>query len=456
MLATQLRQSGSILRRSGCVAHWRCTGGPAAQRGTIRDLTGGLPLTAYGAPAVSFDGTGDYVEMFYYGAGPAILSNVAYAWFAVRVVPTAVNCAIIYLGSNETAGGYDLRVSVGSGYRIDVMANVSGTTRTAVTAANAVPQNQASYLLVCVDVANSRAIIWVNGALVGSYAFNAALGAATYPTTTTKHLSLGAQTRTTWPYIGKISLAGLAGKSVIATLADAKFFHDFPVQFLKQRIGTTLADYWLCNEGTGAPVTSASGTRNGTITGASWDVGANGGQPWPGGADSFQGGGKTFDGVDDYAAATDAADLLDIPGDATYLFAFKPDNLDAAYGLYDRVDLGDGAGIEIAALADATMQAADGTNLLESGADLTAGAINVVALAIDSGAGEGQWYVNGAASGAAGTLVVPTKAGKIVRLGIATAIGTYLPGTIYETQIYNRELSLGEIKALTGRLRRYN
>lgn len=446
MVAT--RQRG-IYRPSGCVAHWRLTGGPPAQRGTILDLAGGLPLTAYGRPAVAFDGSGDYIDMFYAGAGPTILSGKAYAWLAARVVPSAITGAVIYLGSNETAAGYDFRVAVVAGYAVEIRANVAGTYRIATTAVGAVPQNQVSYLLVCVDVANSLAIVWRNGALVGSYAFNDVLGAATYPTITIKYLSLGAQAHNTYPYAGKISLAGLAGKTAIATLADAKFFNDFPVQFLQQRIGTTAADYWLCNEGTGAGVASASGTRDGTITNATWDVGANGGG-------SFSGGGAVLDGVDDYAGATDAGDLLDLPGDATYVIAFRPDDLDANYGLYDRVDIGDGAGLEVAVNADGSLVAGDGSNMAASAVGAAvANGLCVAALVIDGTGTEAQWYVNGAASAAANTLDVPTKSGKIVRLGLANVIGTYLPGTIYEAMAFDRQLSLGEIKALTGRMRRY-
>ncbi|MFH1616919.1 MAG: hypothetical protein ABIG61_17775 [Planctomycetota bacterium] len=301
-------------------------GHPGQRRGTVNDLSGkNNHGTIYGSPCLYFDGVNDEAAIpnnpdFFGGHSMAMVA----CWFNTATTGSYRT----FYGERFTAtSGSRLVVYITNTGEIYIGArSASGDTYRTATAADTFADDVWHSLIAVADVNAGKGYIWVDGVVpagwAGGVAFSGAFGQSTFSSTGgIKNQKWGIE-MTTWDYKGYMQWLGLKGMDTLPTLADAQRFHDFPQAWLSQ---SSLDAYWHCKEDAGATVDNAEGTANYDLglTGAVWSSAINlahGGDARNAAGtantgDSFTGGYRYFDGVDD---------CVSIPDDASLRFGTNP------------------------------------------------------------------------------------------------------------------------------------
>ncbi len=304
----------------GLVGKWMLGDGhPLAQRGTVIDLSGrSHPGVIHGVPALYFDHSGSDK---YVSPGTCFPWMQGHRYAAIRFVvkPSATGGGQMIYREMGSAGEM-LRILItgdDGAMRIyaDTTGDGSGALRNAVVAAGAITMDAFNYGLAVVDATDDKLYVWINGAVVSDgIAFSGAFAHDTFQTGTPTAQRWGLSTSDTEPLEGYLCCMGVAGLDSLPTLANAKGIYDNPQGSLNGA-GITWDAWYRCNENAN-PADNGQGdaARDLTTTTAAWDVGANLGNAWTdsggiGNGDSFSGGKRYFDGVQDLVSIADPADL---------------------------------------------------------------------------------------------------------------------------------------------------
>jgi hypothetical protein len=199
-----------------------------------------------------------------------------------------------------------------------------------------------------------------------------------------------------------------------------------------------LVGWWTLDEGSGTTAFDSSGKGN--------DATFQGNPQWV--ADGRLGGAVQFNGTTDYLAAPDS-DSLDIKGDRLTLAAWVKGNSWATSHIIRKIpDTGTGSIYFIRVQANVLrgdLATAAGTVVVQGVTPVRAQEWIHVALVYDGA--EGRIYLNGAVDGRINLSGKIAESNNELRLGRGEPAG-YLNGSVDDVRIYNRALTVDEIKAL--------
>jgi len=199
-----------------------------------------------------------------------------------------------------------------------------------------------------------------------------------------------------------------------------------------------LIAWWTLDEGTGTTAPDSSGHGN--------DASFQGAPTWV--ADGRLGGAVKFNGTSDYLAAPDSASL-DIKGDRLTLAAWVNANSWATSHMIRKIpDTGTGSIYFIRVQSNVLrgdIATPAGTVVVQGVTAVRAQEWVHAALVYDGA--EGRVYLNGVVDGRASLSGKITESNNELRIGRGEPAG-YLNGTIDDVRIYNRALTVEEIKQL--------
>ena len=265
-------------------------GSPAHRRGTIVDRSGkNHNMTVYECPAIDFDGVGDILDTAYIDLGA---SYTIEGWFYC-----GANTGGEYIFYNYDGGTTGCQLAISGTYSLSFHPTYSSSEY--YTAANALTQNEWNH--IAITWSGSVATLKINEATVslgiqaaGSLWADTGFYLGAYMDTTVK----GAVT-------GRMAAWGI--HSGVTPLHN---WYDFPQP---ADVSGYIA-FWRMNEGTGVTIDNAETTasRDLSITGASWDFGANLGDSHfdaSGAGDQYSDGGRWFPDGKGLLAVADHADF---------------------------------------------------------------------------------------------------------------------------------------------------
>lgn len=273
-------------RPSGLVSEFHPGNGiGSARRGRCGDYHGNNSGTQYGRPALSLDGANDeldYATPYDEFSGDAI----AVIAFWIKADEDGADSDAIYYdewaaGGNERIkvtwehGDNTIKVSVRSGATGDTARTASSTATTAGVYHS---------VIVTIDAADEKVSFYIDGAAAEKVALSGALTQATFAASVPAEQcwcsSAGAEF-----FKGDLIYAGILGAAAVPTTADSERFHNNPKLYFSDN---SFGSYFLFNESSGSINIDYSGNGNAlTITGATWDFGANGGNSHRGGRDVY-------------------------------------------------------------------------------------------------------------------------------------------------------------------------
>ena len=416
---------------------------PAAQRGTIRDLSGnGRDLTIYGRPVVAFDGAFGFGFFQLTANNPQLTPTVnGTREFTCWIYPNSPAADGVIVGAGEeTPEGLVLTAARRLQYR-----QASGSSLISAALTNAAW----SHIRVRFTKAGAAGSIqaWVNG--IAQDAVSVALGSMSG-----KVNAIGSSES---PAVFlKARLQSMAFWSRALSDVEAQSLYDYPCMFMQSNFGGALHDAYAMKEGTGsslASVVRGAGAVQ-VIGGATWELGANGGQAWTdwsgGAADSFAASSRSFSNGHRAHAVTPAS------------FAGGPDGTIVVVGV-TAGDMGDNeylvhwgqsgtTGLHIchttAPTAQWQLKINDAVSAYEVSDDLAAGSI--AATWTGGAPGSGVLWINGVKGTArpADETLALNNASLTVMADQPRTAGRYLSGSVREVMLFNRALGDAELKSL--------
>ncbi len=454
-----LNQKGPF-RPSGLVSELRMTAIPPGNRGTLIDRAGGgNPGTIYGRPALRFNAA----EVAETAAQFGPTGTKRYFHFAGRFKVTAsaaTRCLLdIEFGAGDT-GAQWVNVSVAGDDTVAItVRGASGDTpRTA--AGDALAEGAWTDLAVEIDAQADEVTIAIDGVIIRE---NEALSGGSISGFSGDNMSqarFGLTDAGADQYAGYMNYIGFGWDDTVWTAEDYERFHDFPATVLADKFGSGDAEYWLCDEGAGNPVGEGK-TITLTLTGTDWDMGAHGGGV-------FSAGAMTFDKVDDYVSMPDAANLRfsgggnDLPFSLVVWATVQPGAVNQylcskfdANGLREwlfRVDSIERVTLRLLKFDDSATAIA----VLTDGAHAD-GTLKLYIATYDGSKSENglNIYIDGAtvadSVAKTGAYTGMTAGAAPLAIGVIFNVGSplnFLGGSVTSVQVYNRELTALEAKAL--------
>ena len=300
---------------TGLVGHWKFGHGTGTnRRGVIVDESvNGNNGTVYGVPALVFDGTNDKAAV---DTPWNNLAGARYVCFAgwVNITDTAATRTIL-ADSHNSSNTPRLSIWIDSSDKLAIVvrAGAAGDSGRTATSSSAITQGSWIRLMVAVDlgtdgtVANGfAAYAWVDGQVFAMGAFDDDATQGTFVDSVPDSIQYGEiATGAPFDFAGSMRMFGYGPTASLVTIDDAQRFHDNSQAWLDN---SGWDAWYYCNEGAAGAVDNAEGTagQDLTITGATWDVTANGGDI----GSSFTAGNRAFDGVDDKVVISNDASLI--------------------------------------------------------------------------------------------------------------------------------------------------
>ena len=205
--------------------------------------------------------------------------------------------------------------------------------------------------------------------------------------------------------------------------------------------------HWTFDEGSGTTAHDSAGSHNGIITGATWTEGRIGGA-------------LSFDGTNDYVAAADNDNSLDMDNQITIAAWIKPNNLNKFYCILAKQPSGTASSnypgnyefriIQTSGILQLLHQTGTGTTYTgyNSTIAVTAGVWQHVAVTLVEGESV-NFYVNGVPAGTfPHNEVFGIVNNEPVRIGTRKDSNYWFNGAIDEVRIYNYALDANEVAEL--------
>jgi len=422
---------------------------PGRQGPQDRSL-GGHHGTSYGAPALSFDGLNDEAQItddlltqfpctVAGWADPAIVSgSEALFWCGDS---GASNAYITLMRSGST--GLQVRLNDGSTY-IET-ASVTFVLDTRIHVA----------VVLYVEDSAVKADVYADGAFVETLT-NAGWDTGYFSSVSCDKTGLGAllDSSPAGFFEGKLSDWHVYD-GYKATAVDVKrLYNGFALSAASGAADPTAR--WRIRDGSGNATDSSGNGKTLTVTGASWDNGANGGNSWlnaDGAGDQFKGGSKYFDGANDYDDLGSEADLDDMEELTFVVWAVPSATAATRYLLAKNAKT-----IRMTLLDDHRLffeSDYSGTDAQSYTPDtVTPGVLAMVAARYSvSGDRKADLFIDGAevssyTAQAASTGTKDTDAASPLLVGAYDGPTNPYDGTIRRVQVYNRPLTDNEIAAL--------
>ena len=285
---------------TGLVSQWRFGGHPSNNRGTIVDEAGGGNNgTIYGRPALNFNAANEKAAVTTTSAvDPSSTRQFFHYATRLYVDAAAAQRCLVQVTFADTSEWVLIYLSVGDAVLISVKGVGGDTARTLI--GPTITEAAWFDLAVEIDSTNNKATIAVDGVEESDDA-DLSGSISGFAANTPDSIIFGLEADDTNDFAGHMNLIGIGWDDTKWTAADYENFHNFPAAFLADKFGSGDAEYWLCDDGAGAPAGGRSASTL-TLTGTDWDVGANGGL-------TFSAGSMDFDVTDDYINVADADNL---------------------------------------------------------------------------------------------------------------------------------------------------